>query len=70
MMTPYLYDYGMMFAEYVSGFELKTNPVDLLEVYITCVSFTFPFILTTESLEWTHNAFNHSVSLSCKFSLI
>ena len=61
-MTPYLYDYGMTVAEYVSGFELKTNPVDLLGVYITCVSFTFPFILEMESLEWTHNAFNHTVS--------
>ena len=62
MMTPYLYDYGMTFAEYVSGFELNTNPVDLLGVYITCVSFTFPFIIITESLEWTHNAFYHTAS--------
>ena len=61
-MTPYLYDYGMMFAEYVLGFELTTNAVDLLGVYITCVSFTYPFIITIESLEWTHNAFNHTAS--------
>ena len=61
-MVPYLYDYGMTFAEYVSGFELVTNPVDLLGVYITCVSFTLPFIIATESLEWTHNAFNCTAS--------
>ena len=52
----------MMFAEYVSGFELVTNPVDLLGMYITCVSFTFPFIITTESLELTHNIFNKTAS--------
>ena len=51
MMRPYLYDYRMTFAEYVSGFELITNPVDLLGVYITCVTFTFPCIIATESLE-------------------
>ena len=62
MMRLYLYNYGMMFAEYVSGFELITNPVDLLWVYITCVTFTFPCMIATESLEWTHNTFNHTVS--------
>ena len=46
----------------MSGLELTTNPVDLLGVYITCVSFTFPFIIATESLKWTHNAFHHTAS--------
>ena len=62
MMTPYLNDYGMTFAEYVSGFQIETNPVDLLAVYITCVSFTFPVSIVTESLEWTHNALKRSAS--------
>ena len=49
-----MYDYRMTFAEYVSGFELVTNPVDLLGVYITCVTFTFPCVITMHSTVLHH----------------
>ena len=55
-MTPYLYDYGINFTEYLAGFELTSNPLDLLGVYVTCVLYiTSDYCNRVTGVDTQHN---------------
>ena len=61
-MLPYLQDYGMTVGKYLAGLELPMNPLDVLGIYLTCLTFTFPIIIATENIEWHHNMANRTAS--------
>ena len=62
VMLPYVQDYGMTVGKYLASLELPMNPLDLLGIYLTCLTFTFPIIIATENLEWQHNMTNRTAS--------
>ena len=58
VMLPYIQDYGMTVGKYLSGLELPMNPLDVLGIHLTCLTFTFLIIIGTENLEWNNMANN------------